>query len=134
MKSYAGFKFLKLPPASFLHFIPQLPSMFWSEAQGRVSAGRAPLSSSTCHHSVIAGVSLAKPREHPTSLRKPLMPSFTKKHATYLHYSVMGPTFPMSPRGNRNQASPRHPPPPISFVPTIQLWKISEGHRSGSTL
>lgn len=137
MKSYAGFKFLKLPPASLLHLSSQLPSVFWSEAPWRVSAaspslGRAQLSSSPCHHSVVAGVCLAKSREHLASLRKPLLPSDTK-HATYLHCCLVGPIFPMSPRGNRNQASPSTPPP-LSFVPTIQLWKISEGHRSGSTL
>lgn len=110
MKSYAGFKFLKLPPASLLHFVPQLPSVFWSEAPWRLSAatlsgGRAQLSSSTCCHSVIAGGSLAKPREHLASLRKPLLPGDTK-HATYLHCSLVGQIFPMSPRGNRNQPSP----------------------------
>lgn len=49
MKSYAGFKFLKLPPASLLHFIPQLPSVFWSEAQWRVSAARPSLGRARSH-------------------------------------------------------------------------------------
>lgn len=120
MKSYAGFKFLKLPPASLLHLSPQLPSVFWSEAPWRVSAaspslGRAQLSSSPCHHSVVAGVCLAKPREHLASLRKPLLPGDTK-HATYLHCCLVGPIFPMSPRGNRNQASPSTPHPTL-FCP-----------------
>lgn len=53
------------------------------------------------------------------------------KHATYLCYSVVGQIWPLSPGGNKAPSSPHLP---ISFVPTIQLWKISEGHRSGSTL
>lgn len=39
---------------------------------------------------------------------------------------------PLSPRENRKQPPPSLPT--ASFVPTTQLWKVSEGHSSGSTL
>lgn len=61
------------------------------------------------------------------------------KHATYLLCAIVGPIW-LIVSQRKHRASrlllrrPLPRPPAISFVPTIQLWKISEGHRSGSTL
>ena len=138
MKSYAGFKFLNLPPSSLHPPLP--PSSVWAEAPWRTSATRlwaegGPTLARPPHTAgqQELGAALAEPRKPLASPRKPVLPSDIK-HATYFHHSFVGGRFgPLSPRENRKQ-----PPPPslptTSFVPAIQLWKISEGHRSGSTL
>lgn len=125
MKSSAGFKCLKWLPSSN-------PSLFllWSEALWRMSAtrlclGKVPLPSSTlplnksCDGSCLSqGASLA-------SLGKPLLPNCIAPNAE-LHCLVG-----LAHCLQRKTFSPQSPK---SFVPTIHLWRISEGYISRSAL
>lgn len=126
MKSCAGFKFLEF--ASLPWPFPQPASVLWSEAQEGICAtglplGRAPLSCALCR-SARAGSAQLKHRSILWSLRKPLPGAVPAACAP----ALSGSFGPLSPRGNKV------PPTPNLFCPHSQLWKISEGHRSGSAL
>lgn len=128
MKSYAGFKFLKLPPSS----IPP-PPVFWSEAQGRMSAARLWIQGGPSSHPphTIPGQELGSVPGCAGGAS-----SFPRKPCCLvignMPLALLARFGPLSPRENRKQPPPSLPT--ASFVPTIQLWKVSEGHRSGSTL